>query len=254
VKRLGQYGSLPFDVFASVQDQVYEGVAGEEALGDEAVRQTRGLVVADERSLIETYYSSTCGGFRADIETAWPWRESNPALRGGPDGPPGQEWCRDARHFSWEERWSGAKLSALVREQLPVVLELPAGSVRGSLRDIRILRRDESGRTAEIEYATDSGAWTVPGDRNRWVLRRADGSILRSTRFTLTVRTSAGRVAEVRAVGGGNGHGVGLCQVGAKARARAGQSFREILEAYYPGTEVRPLRGSDLPPGRAGAS
>jgi stage II sporulation protein D len=40
--------------------------------------------------------------------------------------------------------------------------------------------------------------------------------------------------------GGGNGHGVGMCQWGALGRARAGQSFREILQAYYPGTEIAP--------------
>ncbi|MFN8176729.1 MAG: SpoIID/LytB domain-containing protein [bacterium] len=254
VKRFGQYGSLPFDVYASVQDQLYEGAAGEEALADEAIRETRGLVIADRDGLLEAYYSSTCGGYRADIATAWPWRPVHSALRGGPDGDPGAEWCRDSKHFSWEERWSGETLSALVRAQVPALLELPAGSVRGELRDVRITRHDASGRAEEIEYVTDAGSWTVPGDRNRWVLRRPDGSILRSTRITLDVRASGGRVEQVIATGGGNGHGVGMCQTGAKGRARAGASFREILQAYYPGTEVRPLRGSDLPPGRGAAS
>lgn len=254
VKRLDQYGSLPFDVFASVQDQVYEGISGEEALADDAIRETRGLVVADDTSLLEAYYSSTCGGWRADIATAWPWRASHPALHGGRDGSGGHEWCREARYFSWQERWDGAKLSVIVRAQLPIALDLPRGSVRGELRDIRVTRRDESGRTAEIEYVTDGGSWKVPGDRNRWILRRSDGSILRSTRVTLDVLTSGGRVEEVRATGSGNGHGVGMCQVGAKARARAGQSFREILGAYYPGTDVRPLRGSDVPRGRRASS
>lgn len=38
--------------------------------------------------------------------------------------------------------------------------------------------------------------------------------------------------------GSGNGHGVGLSQVGAKNRAEAGQSYKEILAFYYPGTRV----------------
>jgi stage II sporulation protein D len=38
--------------------------------------------------------------------------------------------------------------------------------------------------------------------------------------------------------GAGNGHGVGMCQWGAIGRARAGQDFRTILRAYYPGTTV----------------
>jgi len=38
--------------------------------------------------------------------------------------------------------------------------------------------------------------------------------------------------------GVGNGHGIGLCQAGAKAMAESGAGFREILEHYYPNTEI----------------
>jgi len=37
------------------------------------------------------------------------------------------------------------------------------------------------------------------------------------------------------------GHGVGMCQWGAKALAEAGKSFEEILKHYYTGTETAPL-------------
>jgi stage II sporulation protein D (peptidoglycan lytic transglycosylase) len=43
--------------------------------------------------------------------------------------------------------------------------------------------------------------------------------------------------------GVGHGHGIGLCQAGAKAMAEAGADFREILAHYYPNTViVAPLR------------
>ena len=38
------------------------------------------------------------------------------------------------------------------------------------------------------------------------------------------------------------GHGVGLCQTGATAMARAGTNFRAILNHYYPGTLVQQYR------------
>jgi stage II sporulation protein D len=38
--------------------------------------------------------------------------------------------------------------------------------------------------------------------------------------------------------GVGNGHGIGLCQAGAKAMAEAGASFQQILDHYYPNTNV----------------
>lgn len=38
--------------------------------------------------------------------------------------------------------------------------------------------------------------------------------------------------------GTGYGHGIGLCQSGAKAMAREGASYRDILDHYYPNTSV----------------
>ena len=38
--------------------------------------------------------------------------------------------------------------------------------------------------------------------------------------------------------GTGNGHGIGLCQSGAKAMAEQGADFRQILSHYYPNTTV----------------
>ena len=40
--------------------------------------------------------------------------------------------------------------------------------------------------------------------------------------------------------GTGVGHGIGLCQRGAAGMAREGASFQQILEHYYPNTEVKP--------------
>jgi SpoIID/LytB domain protein len=42
--------------------------------------------------------------------------------------------------------------------------------------------------------------------------------------------------------GGGFGHGAGLSQAGAIDLARRGWSLARILEHYYPGTSLQPLR------------
>ncbi len=46
--------------------------------------------------------------------------------------------------------------------------------------------------------------------------------------------------AEIRFTiyGGGYGHGVGMSQNGAQAMAKAGKSYKQILELFYDGTEV----------------
>jgi stage II sporulation protein D len=41
--------------------------------------------------------------------------------------------------------------------------------------------------------------------------------------------------------GVGQGHGIGLCQAGAKAMAEEGADFRGILAHYYPNTVVTKL-------------
>ena len=41
--------------------------------------------------------------------------------------------------------------------------------------------------------------------------------------------------------GGGNGHGVGMCQMGALEMARRGFSAEHILTHYYPGTDLGPV-------------
>jgi stage II sporulation protein D len=38
--------------------------------------------------------------------------------------------------------------------------------------------------------------------------------------------------------GTGQGHGIGLCQSGAKAMAAEGADFRQILSHYYPNTSI----------------
>jgi stage II sporulation protein D len=80
---------------------------------------------------------------------------------------------------------------------------------------------------------------TVRGNDVRYVLRQVGGSILPTTAFSVaTERGAGGQLSEVVLRGRGNGHGVGMCQWGAIARARAGDDFRAILKAYYPGADI----------------
>jgi len=44
---------------------------------------------------------------------------------------------------------------------------------------------------------------------------------------------------QVILLGTGQGHGIGLCQSGAKAMAQEGSDFRQILAHYYPNTTIR---------------
>jgi stage II sporulation protein D len=74
----------------------------------------------------------------------------------------------------------------------------------------------------------------IRGEVFREVATRALGvKSLRSTLFN--VKKSGDRFLFS---GKGFGHGVGLCQAGALARLKAGDSPEDVLEHYFPGTSL----------------
>src|SRR5690606_7317622 len=98
--------------------------------------------------------------------------------------------------------------------------------------------RTPSGRAESLLVVADGESHRIEGDSIRRVLLQPGGEMLNSTLFVLDAETSGGEVRSLEANGGGWGHGVGMCQMGAIGRARAGQSYRKILTTYYPGAEI----------------
>jgi stage II sporulation protein D len=237
-KRLGQHAEAGFDVYADVVDQVYQGTTREDSVANRAIAATRGLVITRGGDLVDAYYSSTCGGHTSRIESVWP-KPAQSYLQGERDAPAaGGAFCSGSRHFRWSEAWSGAGLERTLQETLPPELGLPPDSTIGGLVDLRIATRDETGRVSVLEIQTTRCVYRVVGDRIRWVLRPRDRSVLRSTLFKLDIERSEGAIVRVVARGGGNGHGVGMCQMGGLEMARRGVAAEAILAHYYPGTQV----------------
>ncbi len=77
----------------------------------------------------------------------------------------------------------------------------------------RLLGKGEAGRLAVDRRL---GWNTVPS--NNFTIRRAEGVVILE--------------------GTGQGHGIGLCQRGARAMAEGGATFREILSHYFPNTTL----------------
>ena len=113
-----------------------------------------------------------------------------------------------------------------------------AAEVAGRWPGVRLALHHRVGR---LEIRTSTGTFNVEGDRIRRALMLdvAKGRILPSTMFDLEKRMSGGVIASVDIVGGGNGHGVGMCQNGAIGMARRGYAYDMILQHYYPGSELR---------------
>ncbi|MBD3179973.1 MAG: SpoIID/LytB domain-containing protein [Candidatus Latescibacteria bacterium] len=230
-----------FDLRATIMDQVYRGVSGEYPPATRAVNDTRGKVITWKGRPARTYYSSCCGGHTADIRSNWPWKKPFHFLRGVRDSGAGKtsSFCRGSRHFRWRVRWSGDRLAEILRRTLPDLCEDDVKPFQRIL-DIRQGEHSRDGRIKSLTFITDSGSYMVRGDRIRWVLRpeSASGPILKSTLLKLEIVKKNGAVRELNVLGGGNGHGVGLCQSGAIEMSREGYSAEEIVKHYYPGVNI----------------
>lgn len=243
INYMGRREALGFDVFATVQDQVYGGVTAEHDPVSRAVIETAGEILTFGGEPIEAYYHSTCAGVTASIHEVWPVEGPRSYLTSVSDIDPatGEAFCRSSNRFRWTERWPVPQFTGVLNASLADSLAPGTDSV-GVLHDLRLLERTPSGRVGALALATSVDTFVVGRDRVRWIFRAPRGGLLNSSKFDVHLhRDATGRPVEVVATGGGWGHGIGMCQVGAMGRARAGHDYRAILEAYYTGAEVRDL-------------
>jgi stage II sporulation protein D len=237
LRNLGRWRAQGFDLYTTVADQVYGGVASETPEGRAAVAATRGQVITYNGKPIEALYYSTCGGRTADGFEVFR-TVARPYLRSVPDeGPGGAVYCRISPRYRWHEEWSGEMLRATLRRNLPEAVG-GAASLVSHVTDVRITKRTSSGRVDQLTIGLAGSDVRVEGTAIRRVLRPAAGELLKSSAFSLGVTGAGTSVSRLTADGMGAGHGVGLCQWGAVGRARAGQGFEQILAAYYPGTRL----------------
>jgi len=232
--------------------QAYKGEIGEHPATDLAISATRGETLFAPRggALVDAVYSAVCGGHSENNEVVW-GGAANPSLRGVPDFDARRyapkfargvsdvgrfvaadipAFCRlsrfsKANRFRWERRFTAAQVDEMVAE-------LGVGAVSG----IEVESRGVSGRASSLRVVGETGTARIRGELN---IRRRFGT-LNSAMFEVA---RAGDEWIFR--GGGWGHGVGMCQMGAMGRAERGQGYRTILAHYFNGAEV--VRIYDVP-------
>ena len=214
----------PFDVFASVQDQVYHGHAARPESVLRAVTATKGQVVTYDGRPIYAAYSSTAAGPTEDA--LYVWALELPYLKGVDcpfdDQAPRYDW-RTAFTFEYLE-------NQLRKEGYPV----------GAVATLTPYTFTPSGRVDRVRLLHSRGEIILRGQD----LRRIVGySKIFSTNFSIK---SVG--SEVEVVGHGAGHAVGMCQWGMREMAELGYDYQSILRHYYPGTTLLPLSRVNLTP------
>jgi stage II sporulation protein D len=233
-----------FDMYSTVQDQVYGGLDAEKPLSDSAIASTQDVVVLYGGQPISTPYHSTCGGSTAGVTEVWYDQPDEPYLRPVSDKIPGTDhyYCDPSPRFSWTQSYDAAGLRAVMEKYLASYTNAPKTNL-GRITDVKEQGRTPSGRLAALTVQTGSGSYTLRGNDIRFVLRDPKGTILNSTMVSVNASTSGGEVSSLTLSGRGYGHGIGMCQWGAIGRARAGQNYRTILETYYPGTTIGRIAG-----------
>jgi len=229
----------PYDMLATVTDQVYGGMDAERPVANAAVDATRDMVLMYDGRIINAPYSANAGGVTAAASEVWKTGDE-PYLVSVSDRIPGTDhfYDEDSPKFRWSRTLDAATLASAAARYLPQYAHAPKGGI-GRVLGVRELGRTPSGRVAGLQFETDGGSFTVRANDIRFVLRAPGGDILPSTLFTMEPELDDdGHLVRLTLRGTGNGHGVGMDQWGAISRARAGQDFRTILSTYYPGTTV----------------
>lgn len=223
-----QRSDWQYDLLPTVSDQVYGGTNVESPLTDRAVDETKNEVMSYKSTLVEAFYHSTCGGKTASIHEVWntaprPYLVSREDLRKS-----GQAWCSISKYATWQEQWDRAQFEKTVKKYSRSTKGV--APLEGVIQELTIQSRTPSGRVKRCFVKTTNGNWNYGKDKIRFIFRRPNGvgSILRSSHFRISANSSV-----VNIQGKGFGHGIGMCQMGAIARARAGQGYRRILASYY---------------------
>lgn len=224
--RLGRHRDEGFDLCDTTHCQVYEPsrvtTSRFSGAAQAAARRTAGRILLFSQRPAQALFHADCGGHTADATDVW-GGASVPYLRGGRD-----EDVPVGTHRQWQFAVDGTALRAALNADA-------RSSVGRRLDAVRVSRRDESGRAAQVDLDGDTPR-RIRGDALRAILNRAFG--VRSVMSTRMDVTRDGAGDQYRFAGTGFGHGVGLCQVGAAARARRGDSLEGILAAYYPGSRL----------------
>ena len=255
-----------FDVCADDHCQRYQGIT--KIISDraeEAVRKTSGRVITYQDEICDARYSKACGGLTEDFETAWEDKQV-PCLVSISDAPvPHRPIGTEEEAVRWilsepeaycntkDERLLGKILPDFDREtkgffrwtieysrkELEEILREKSGFDFGTLKEIVPLRRGPSGRIFRLKIVGSKRTMVVGKELEirRWLSR----SHLYSSAFFVMVEAERFILQ-----GGGWGHGVGLCQIGAAVMATRGFSAEEILRHYFRGIEIKKVYADGL--------
>lgn len=200
---------------ATVFTQVYRGVEGEDQRTNQAVNETRGKILAYRGRVINSVFHATCGGRTEEARNVWPGSEE-PYLKSI-----FCTFCKGSPYYEWEERIKERDLRSILEEK---------GLDLSRIKEIESTEKSPSDRAVKIAIKQRRKTQFLRANNFRLF---AGPELIRSTLFTVSKEKNTFVFK-----GYGWGHGVGMCQWGARGMAEKGKDYKEILKHYYTGVKI----------------
>ena len=256
-----------FDVCADDHCQRYQGIT--RIISENvhtAITDTRGRFLVYAGEICDARYYKSCGGQTEVFSTAWE-NKSPEYLKSVTDNigqhPPVQseaqakEWLfgrpqaycntqdkdllsrilpdfdqETPDFYRWQIRYSRQDLEKIIRRK--------SGINFGTLQNMIPLERGPSGRISRLRIEGSRKTMIVGKELEirRWL---SESHLLSSAFIVSKTNAADGSVESFTLTGGGWGHGVGLCQIGAAVMASEGFKAEEILAHYFTGAKVQKL-------------
>lgn len=256
-----------FDVCADDHCQRYQGITRIISRDvQEAIHQTRGHFLVYHNGICDARYHKCCGGQTDVYSTAWEDSNYDYLNNVSDDVRQHSRVCSEGDAERWLAGQPGAYCNTrdkeLLRKILPAfdqetpdfyrwqvayerkeieeVIRKKSGIDFGELKNLTPLERGPSGRIVRLKIEGSKKTMTVGKELEirRWL----SPSHLLSSAFIVSIERNAdGEIRRCVLRGGGWGHGVGLCQIGAAVMASKGFKAEEILAHYFAGANLQKL-------------
>jgi SpoIID/LytB domain protein len=259
-----------FDVCADDHCQRYQGITKETSKHvAEAIRQTKGQILASDGEICDARFSKCCGGETEEFQYCWEnikkpyllavrdnssessaddltieanaekWIRSNPeSFCNTTDKKILSQVLQDydletADFYRWKVSFTQNEISALIEDKMKLGL--------GKIIDLIPMERGKSGRISKLKIVGEKRTFTIGKELE--IRRTLSESHLYSSAFVVDKydKDENGVPQRIELIGAGWGHGVGLCQIGAAVMGEKGYDYNDILLHYYKGAEIEKL-------------
>ena len=258
-----------FDVCADDHCQRYQGITkASTAAVEKAIEDTRGEVLMYANKICDARFSKSCGGITEAFENCWA-PVHHPYLTpiiDNVEAPAGFDielttednaitWIRKSPaafcnttdksilsqvlnnydqettdFYRWKVEYTQAQLAELIARNSEIDF--------GDIIDLIPIKRGESGRIIELKIIGTKDTVTVGKELEirKWL----SNTHLYSSAFVADKYDVVDNIPHrFTLTGAGWGHGVGLCQIGAAVMGEKGYTYKQILQHYFKGAELK---------------